>query len=153
MPVRMLLVGHSVWPARLAILLTVLALLSACSVGSAAPWWLQCSWMPVLYSCYAAAVPAQQSWLLNFGDRLQLRCYAEQTAQPLLEQHGELLPNSHICWLGIWLCWRTEQGELVRRWLFHDAMSEADFRCLARDIRQLRWQQPGRHTGLLQWFS
>lgn len=148
----MLRVGHSVWPARLAVILTGVSLLSAASVGIAAPWWLQCCWFPVFYCCYAAVFRSEPGWLLNFGDTLQLRYYAPESTQPLRQQQDELLAQSQLCWFGIWLCWRNEQGRVVRRWLFQDAMPETDLRCLARQISQLRWHQPAAASGLMQWF-
>jgi len=90
--------------------------------------------------------------MLNLGDGLQLRYYDATSSQPRFEQSGALLPESLLCWLGIWLCWRTESGNIARRWLFHDAMPEADFRRLARRVRQRRWQQPAPAAGLSQWF-
>lgn len=152
MPARMLRVGRSVWPARLAVLFTGCALLSAGTVGIAAPWWLQCAWLPVFYYCYVAVFRCEHSWLLNFGDTLQLRYYQSGAVQPLREQQGELLAQSQLCWFGIWLCWRNEQGRVVRRWLFQDAMPETDFRCLARQITQLRWHKPAAASGLTHWF-
>jgi hypothetical protein len=68
-------------------------------------------------------------------------------------QAGELLAESRLCWLGFWLHWRSSDGQIKQRWLFQDALSDADVRALARHIQQLRWQQPAAPAGIMQWFS
>lgn len=158
MQCRTLRVGHSAWPVRLLCGLLLLALLGAGSVGAMVPWWLQCSWLPVFYYCFAVIQPSKRSWLLSFDSGLQLRADALDSAdtspeRQLSVQQGELLPDSQQCWLGFWLHWRNGDGLIQRRWLFQDALSAADVRALARQIQQLRWQQPAAPAGVMQWFS
>lgn len=163
MQCRTLSVGHSAWPGRLLCCLLLLALLSAGSVGTSAPWWLQCGWLPVFYYFFAAIWSAPQRWVLSFDTGLQLRADAPESAPARSEQHGpapvfieqgaELSANSQQCWLGFWLRWRSSDGKVKRRWLFQDALSAADVRALARHLQQLRWQQPAAPAGLMQWFS
>lgn len=158
MQCRTLCVGHSAWPVRLLCCLILLALFSASSVGTSAPWWLQCGWLPVFYYCFAAKQLSQPGWVLSFDSGLQLRSEAVNSAvtspeQNLSIQQAELLPESKSCWLGFWLHWRSAEGQIKRRWLFQDALSASDVRALARHIQQLRWQQPAAPVGVMQWFS
>jgi hypothetical protein len=125
-------------------------------ISTAAPWWLQCGWLPVFY-LLAAATEAEKDLLLKLEPALQLRRY--RTAEPpvLQPSGGQLLAQSLICWLGVWLVWQTADGQVRRCWLFRDAFSESDFRSLARTLCQLRWQQQQLQAaselrGLFQWL-
>lgn len=158
MQCRTLCVGHSVWPRRLLCGLVLLALISAGCAAATVPWWLQCCWLPVFYSCFVATQPAQHGWVLSFSSGLQIRSDRVDSAntspeRQLSVQQAELLPESKSCWLGFWLHWRSAEGQIKRCWLFQDALADSDVRALARHIQQLRWQQPAGPAGVMQWFS
>ncbi len=46
------------------------------------------------------------------------------------------LPSSTWCWAGFWLHYLDSQGQRQQRWLFIDALSDADRRALARQLTQ-----------------
>lgn len=151
MPRQTLYIHKSVWPLRLSGLLTLLAMLSAFGAGGLCPWWLQLSWLPAFYACYAACQCAPQRWLMQVGAQLWLRQdVAQQGSVPpdFVElPRQQLMPQSQICWLGMWLYLQDAQGQCRWLWLFRDAMSDADYRCLARQIRQFRWQPVAAASG------
>lgn len=124
--------------------------------STTALWWLPCGWLPVFYLLYAATEPAKDL-VLSLEPALQLRRYSTAEPPVLQPNGGQLLAQSLICWLGVWLVWQTTDGQIRRCWLFRDAFSESDFRTLARTLCQLRWQQQQLHAaselrGLSQWL-
>jgi hypothetical protein len=161
MQCRQLVVQTSAWPRRLSWLTVLLALWFAWSgadwyISTAAPWWLQCGWLPVFY-LLAAATEAEKDLLLKLEPALQLRRYRTVEPPVLQPSGGQLLAQSLICWLGVWLVWQTADGQIKRCWLFRDAFSESGFRTLARTLCQLRWQQQQLQAaselrGLFQWL-
>lgn len=46
------------------------------------------------------------------------------------------LPASTWCWAGFWLHWQDSRGQARQRWVFIDALSDADKRTLARQLSQ-----------------
>jgi len=108
--------------------------------SATAPWWLPCGWLPVFYLLYATTEPAKD-FVLSLEPALQLRRYSAAEPPVLQTEGGQLLAQSLICWLGVWLVWQTTDGQIKRCWLFRDAFTENGFRTLARTLCQLRWQQ------------
>jgi len=141
---RHLLIRQSVWPRRCYWALLALALWFAWLVPGwlapvAAPWWLALCWLPVFYLCGAEL--ARPDIVLTLHPQLQFKWVDRVAGVTADITEGRLCAQTQICWLGVWLLWQTADGQTGRRWIFRDALAEADFRLLARTVRQLHWHQ------------
>ncbi|MCC5826345.1 protein YgfX [Alkalimonas sp.] len=98
-------------------------------------------WFAFAWIWWQSWQQAEPSHTLLLGDMGEVRWL------PADRPSGVLLAKSLVLPWAIWLCWRTAPdkkapaGRLQQYWLLADQCSDADFRALARAIRQCRWQQ------------
>lgn len=101
------------------------------------PWWWQVFCAPVLLlffwywlGFFRAAETLRSISLAENGSIIWHRDNAEQ---------GQLLRTGLVSQWVLLVCWQDNTGRQYQRWLLADQFSEADYRTLARHIRQASW--------------